>query len=83
MMPFEVRTSNYVEMLSLLLLSVTSVINLLKASLTDSAVVPSGPTVPFFKSLQLCEKMLVLFIIAFIIMTEVKLCQRKAEKRNK
>ena len=66
MMPFRVKTSNYIEALSLLLLSITAMINLLKASLTDSGVVPSGPTVPFFKSLELCEKMFVLLVIAHI-----------------
>ncbi len=72
MMPFRVKTSNNIEALSLLLLSITAMINLLKASLTDSGVVPSGPTVPFFKSLELCERMFVLLIIAHIFVTELK-----------
>ncbi len=70
--PFLVKSSNYVEALSLLLLSMASVINLLKSSLTDEGVIPSGPTVPFFKSVELFEKMFVLIIIAFILVVEFK-----------
>ncbi len=77
MMPFHVKTSNYIEALSLLLLSITAMINLLKASLTDSGVVPSGPTAPFFKSLELCEKLFVFLIIAHIFVTELKSRKRK------
>ncbi len=79
--PFQVRTSNYVEGLSLLLLSISSVINLLKASLTDSGVVPSGPSVPFFKGLELCEKMFVFFIIAYILYIEVKQKGKRAQTK--
>ncbi len=82
LMPFHVITSNYVEMLSLGLLCIASVINLLKASLTDSAVVPSGPTVPFFKALEFSEKMFVLVIIAFILLTEFKLRKNTKSKQS-
>ncbi len=78
--PFQVRSSNDVEALSLSLLVLTSVINLLKASLTDSGVVPSGPTTPFFKGLELCEKMFVLIIIAYILFVEVKFRKEKKGK---
>ncbi len=78
--PFHVKTSNDVETASLALLLMTSVINLLKASLTDSGVVPSGPSVPFFKSLELGEKMFVLLIISCTLLTELKL--RKNRKKN-
>ena len=78
MSPFLVRTSNDVETVSLTLLVLTSVINLLKASLTDSGVVPSGPSVSFFKSIELCEKMFVLIIIAYILLVELRL--RKGKK---
>ncbi len=78
--PFLVRTSNDVETVSLSLLVLTSMINLLKASLTDSGVVPSGPSVPFFKSIELCEKMFVLIIIAYILLVELRL--RKGNKTN-
>ncbi len=47
--PFHSKTSNHIEGLSLSMLVSNSVINLLKASLTDSEVIPSGPLVPFFK----------------------------------
>ncbi len=77
MKPFQVKTSNHVETFSLLLLSIAAVINLLKASLTDSGVIPSGPTVPFFKTIELCEKMFVLFIIGHIILIEINLRKRK------
>ncbi len=76
--PFLVRSSNDVETLSLLLLSLASIFNLLKASLTDSGAVPSGPTVSFFKSIELCEKVFVLIIIAYILLVEIK--SRKANK---
>ncbi len=81
MMPFQVRTSNYVETFSLMLLLITAVINLLKASLTDSGVIPSGPTVPFFKTLEFCEKMFVLLIIAHILVIEINL--RKGKKKSR
>ncbi len=81
--PFQVPSSNDVEALSLSLLLLTSVINLLKASLTDSSVVPSGPTVPFFKSIGLCEKLFVLIIIGFILMTEFKLRRKRRKMDDK
>ncbi len=77
MMPFEVKTSNYIETVSLLLLSITGMINLLKASLTDTGVVPAGPTVPFFKALEFSEKMFVLLIIAYVFVIELKSRQDK------
>ena len=46
--------------------------NLLKASLTDSGVVPSGPIAPFFKGLELCEKIFALLITGYIIVAEAK-----------
>ncbi len=80
--PFLVRSSNDVEALSLSLLFLSSVINLLKASLTDSVKVPSGPSVPFFKSVELCEKLFVLLIIAYILLTEFKVRKRKKNKQT-
>ncbi len=79
--PFHVKTSNDIEAVSMALLCMTSVINLLKACLTDLGVVPSGPSVPFFKSLEFCEKIFVLFIISFILVTEFKL-RKKKRKEN-
>ena len=72
MVPFQVRTSNNVETLSLLFLCLVSVSNLLKACLTDSGVVPSGPPVGFFKSLQFIESILVVALIVFVIYIEVR-----------
>ncbi len=69
--PFAVRTSNHVEMFSLLLLLFTAIINLLKASLIDSAAIPNGPTVSFFEDLELLESLLVFILVAFIIMIEI------------
>ncbi len=83
MKPFEARNSNDVEALSLALLVVTSVTNLLKALLTDSGIVPSGPTVPFFKSLEVCEKTFVLLIIAYIFLIEVRLWTAKKKEKPK
>ena len=83
--PFQVRSSNNVETLSLSLLIFSSIINLLKASLTDSGVVPSGPSVSFFKSMELCEKMFVLLIIAYILLVEIRLrigSQTKLSKKK-
>ncbi len=77
--PFQVQSSNDVEALSLSLLILTSVINLLKASLTDSVTVPSGPSVPFFKTIELCEKIFVLLIIAYVLVKEFKIGKRKNE----
>ena len=70
--PFLVKRSNSVEGLSLVLLSTSSVINLLKASLIDSGVVPTGPSVPFFKTLEFCEKLFVFIIIFYILSLEIK-----------
>ncbi len=83
MSPFQVRSSNNVETLSLSLLVLTSMINLLKASLTDSGVIPSGPTVPFFKGLELSEKMFVLLIILDIFVMEFKLRKKNSRKKVK
>ena len=71
MMPFKVRGSNHVESFSLLLLSLNSVINLLKALMTDSGIVPAGPSVSFFKGLEFLEKILVIVLIIYIILAEV------------
>ena len=69
--PFDVRTSNHVEGLSLSLLIFTSVNNLLKASLTDNGIIPSGPSVIFFKGLELCKKLFVLLIIGYVLWIEL------------
>ncbi len=53
----------------------------LKACLTDSGVVPSGPSVQFFKSLEFCEKIFVLFIISLMLVTEFK-SKKKKRKEN-
>ncbi len=74
--PFHLRKSNHVEGLSLSLLLANSVINLLKACLTDAGVVPSGPLVPFFKSLELCEKLFVFIIISYILYIELNISKR-------
>ncbi len=79
--PFQVGRSNDVEALSLSLLLMTSMINLLKAFLTDSGVVPSGPIVPFFIGLEFAEKLFVLMIIIYIGIVEIK--QRKGKRAAK
>ncbi len=75
-LPFKAKASNYAEAFSLLLLVLTSIINLFKASLTDSGVVPSGPSVPFFKGLEMCEKLFIFFLIAYILAFEFRNKQR-------
>ncbi len=77
LLPFKVKASNSAETLSLFLLLIEAAINLLRASLTDSGVVPSGPSVPFFKGLEMSEKFLVVILVAFIIVREWK------HKKNK
>ncbi len=77
--PFQIKSSNYVEGLSLLLLLINSVINLLKACLTDSAVVPSGPSVSFFKGLELTEKLFVLSLLSCIFIIELKPNRKKSK----
>ncbi len=69
--PFKVKQSNRVELLSLFLLSLVAVINLLKASLIDSGVVPFGPSVSFFKSLEVTEDTLLIILTAFIVFVEI------------
>ena len=81
--PFQVKTSNYIEALSLSLLTLSSVINLLKASFTDSGVVPTGPSIPFFKGLELTEKLFVLILIAYILVIEFKLRKRNRKRKTK
>ncbi len=70
-LPFKAKASNYAESFSLLLFVLTSVINLFKACLTDSGVIPTGPSVQFFKGLELCEKMFVFLLIAYILAIEL------------
>ncbi len=83
MSPFNIKQSNRVEGLSLFLLSVNSVSNLLKACLSDSGIVPSGPNVIFYKGLEMCEKLFVLIIIMYVLFIELLpsfkcFCQKKS-----
>ncbi len=76
--PFQVRSSNHVETVSLTMLILVAVVNLLKASLTDFGVIISGPAVPFFKVVEFVEKMFVFLLISYILAIEVRgKCQRK------
>ncbi len=79
-MPFQYRTSNHVETLSLSLLSVFCIFNLLKASLTDFGVVPEGPTVDFFKAVEFIEKLFPIILIVVIVIIEVR---RRFKKKSK
>ncbi len=81
-LPFYYRTSNHVESLSLSLLLIFSVFNLLKASLTDSGVVPTGPTVDFFKALEFIEKLFPFIIIVVIIIIEIRRIFKKKSKNQ-
>ncbi len=71
--PFQVQKSNKVEWLSLFLLSVTSIINLLKASMIGSGSIPSGPYIPLFEWLEIFEKAFVFIIALYILEIEVML----------
>ncbi len=79
-MPFQYRTSNHVETLSLSLLSIFCIFNLLKASLTDFGVVPEGPTVDFFKAVEFIEKLFPIILIVVIVIIEVR---RRFKKKSK
>ncbi len=78
--PFHVKTSNHVETLSLSLLVLVAVINLLKSNLTESGVVPTGPSVGFFKTLQFIENIKAFILICFIIFIEIR---NRIYKKNK
>ncbi len=80
MSPFEVRSSNHVETLSLFLLVIVAIINLIKAFLTDSGFILSGPTVPMVQGLEFTEQMTVVLLLVYIAATEFKL--RRKEKQN-
>ncbi len=83
-MPFQNRNSNHIETLSLNLLVLAAVFNLLKSTLTDTGAIPTGPTVPFFKTLEFAEKAMVILLIAAVILVEVKsrLQQKVIRKRR-
>ncbi len=70
--PFQVQMSNHVESLSLFFLIISAVMNLLKALLTDFGVVPSGPSVAFFKQIELVERSFVIILIIVILIIEIK-----------
>ena len=70
--PFKVPSSNQVETMSLFLLAVVALFNLMKALLTEVGVVPSGPSVIFFKGLEFMEKMFVLILILVILIVETR-----------
>ena len=70
--PFHSKASNKAEALSLCLLTIASIINLLKASLTDSGIVPTGPSVSFFKGIEFAEKMFPIVLIVYIIFLQIR-----------
>ncbi len=78
--PFEVRSSNNVETLSLFLLLVVAVTNLIKSFLADSGLVLSGPTVPFVQSLEFGENTMIFILAIYIGITELRL-QRSNRKK--
>ncbi len=80
LMPFYVKTSNHLETVSLCLLTLVAIVNLLKASLTDSRVIPAGPSVSFFTGLEFMEKIMVLVLIAIIIVIELYLKLKNRKK---
>ncbi len=79
-LPFQVRTSNNIESLSLAFLVVVAAMNLLKACLTEAGVVPSGPSVPFFKGLEFSEKFLAIILIVIIVLTEIFLKVKRSQE---
>ncbi len=70
--PFKVRTSNYIETLSLTFLSLFAIFNLMKALLTDNYVIPDGPSVVVFKVLEVIERLFPIILIAVIVAIEIK-----------
>ncbi len=78
--PFEVRSSNHVETLSLTLLVMVAMINLLKAFLADSGLILSGPTVPIVQGLEFAEKISAIILLLYITFTEIN--YRRRQKRS-
>ena len=80
--PFEVKTSNHLETLSLFFLLLVAAINLLKAFLADSSVILSGPiTVPFMQALEALEKTMIIILLVFILFIEFRF--QRSQKKNK
>ena len=71
-MPFQIRTSNHVETLSLLLLLIFAMFNLMKALLTDSGFIPKGPISDLFKALEFIEKLFPIALVVVIVSIEVR-----------
>ncbi len=69
--PFKANFSNRVEILSLALLCFVASINLMRAAYTQTGTLPEGPVVDIFKTLELCENGLVIFLISFIALGEL------------
>ncbi len=50
----------------------TAVANLLKAIVIDEGFIPEGNLMSFFEAIELSEKLMVLVLLGFIILIEVK-----------
>ena len=70
--PFQYIISNTIESISLVLLTLISVISLSKSYYIQTGVNPDGPNVNYFKSLRLIESSLILLLICFIIIFEIR-----------
>lgn len=65
------------ESLSLTFLTVSAIMNLLKALQTDSGEIATGPSVRLFKQIELAEKMFVVVLIIMIVSIEIHNARRK------
>ncbi len=69
--PFKANFSNLAEIVSLISLCFVASINLIRASYTQTGTFPEGPIVDIFKTFELLENGLVIFLISFIAFGEM------------
>ena len=76
--PFIYDAANYVESFSLLLLCLASIISLLKSVYIQMGVIPQGSVVEFFNVLRFGKSTMILILILFVIICEIRAqCKRR------
>ena len=70
--PFIYDAANYAESFSLLLLCLASTISLLKSVYIQMGIVPKGPDVELFYVLRFSESGMILILILFVIVCEIR-----------
>ena len=81
--PFLNDKANLVESISLFLLCIVSSINLLKSFYIQMGIIPQGSDVNLFYFLRCFENAMILLLIMFIIILEIRAKFRKTEKSVK